>query len=135
MEAIAAGLGENPSDLRILAGSWDKLLYPDLAAEIEAYAEATGTALVCPGGDPHYCWTDGRPWEETHGNDPSSPRTMPQVLNVWSGFHTISFTYRHRQNDGTLQGRAPIYGIDVEQPAPGEWRVGELEFVGGFGTW
>lgn len=145
VEAIAAGLGEDPSELRILAGSWDNLSWgnrgnPDLAAEIKAYAEASGIVLACPGGDPHYCWTDGRPWEEVHWGDPSNPRTMPQVLDFRVPFFgppvgAVTFKYRYRQDDGSLQDLAPLYGLDVERLETGEWRIGELELVGGFLTW
>lgn len=135
MEAIAAGLVEDLSELRILAGSWNHMRDPDLAAEIKAYAEASGTSIACPGGDPHCCWTDGRPWKEVHGDSPRSPRTMPQVIRFWALNEAVTFHYRYRQDDGTLQDLAPLYGMDVERLETGEWRIGELKHWGGWYTW
>ena len=117
VETIAAALGEDPSKLRILAESWDEL-DPELAAEIEEYAEASGIAVDCshdPPVDSRYCLRDGR--------------TGAEVLRLWPSYFTptdgISFKYRRRKDDGTASAAAEIYEMEVERLETGGWRIGE----------
>lgn len=118
VEAIAAALGEEPSKLRILAGSWDNLNNPDLAAEIEGYAETSGIAVQCPDnppGESRYCLRDGR--------------VGADVLRLWPSYFTpsdgISFKYRRREADGTASAAAEVYEMEVERLETGGWRIGE----------
>jgi len=141
MESVALGLGEDLSDLRILAGSWEIIALdgrPELAAAIEAYAKGSGTAIKCPGGDPHYCWTGGSPWEEVHGKGPH-PRTMPQVIDFGRPLMGLgSFPYRptRRREDDPYSYPIRFFAIDAEQLENGDWRIGDLiDWGWGFGSW
>lgn len=144
MESVAEGLGEDLSELRILAGSWDIIAQDgrsEFAAALAAYAKESGTAITCPGGDPHYCWTGGRPWDEVHrpwGNlESHRPRTMPQVIDFSTPFLGLgSFPYRRRQADGDHYSHlAQYYAIDAERLENGDWRIGELKNRGVTSAW
>ncbi len=123
IEAFAAHVGEDPSDIRVREGSWAGTglmpQYPEIAEAIEAYVGEAGIAYPA--------------WPGL----PESAVFMPRVPGVIHGFWPLSpFLWASPKIDRGLPGieigyggirPGCLYSMQLEPLEGGGWKAGELD--------